>query len=76
MKRDDFGNAKAPRLLVLDDEVMTGETMARIANFSGFKTRHITSPATFFAQVTGWQPDILAIEQNSNQTHDPAKRPC
>ncbi|MCL7942068.1 EAL domain-containing protein [Halomonas sp. ATCH28] len=62
MKTDSAGKEKPPRLLILDDEVMTGETIARVADFDGFDARHITSPAIFFEQVTTWQPDILAID--------------
>ncbi|GHE20390.1 EAL domain-containing protein [Halomonas urumqiensis] len=59
---DYLDKGKPPRLLILDDEAMTGETIARIAHFAGFEARHLTSSATFFDQVTRWQPDILAID--------------
>ncbi|PXY00315.1 EAL domain-containing protein [Halomonas sp. LBP4] len=62
MKTDTPGKGKPPRLLILDDEAMTGETIARIAHFAGFEARHLTSSATFFDEVTLWQPDILAID--------------
>ncbi|AMD01332.1 EAL domain-containing protein [Halomonas chromatireducens] len=62
MKTDAPGKGTPPRLLILDDEAMTGETIARIANFAGFEARHLTSSATFFDEVTRWQPDILAID--------------
>ncbi|MBS9402849.1 EAL domain-containing protein [Halomonas sp. TRM85114] len=62
MRIDPPGKVKPPRLLILDDEAMTGETIARIADFAGFDAQNITSPTAFFEQVTAWQPDILAID--------------
>ena len=55
------GTAMA-RLLVLDDEAMTGETLCRMASFAGFDARHCTSPDAFFAEVDTWQPDIIALD--------------
>ncbi|CAM3438549.1 EAL domain-containing protein [Halomonas lysinitropha] len=62
MKTEPPGKGKPPRLLILDDEAMTGETIARVAVFDGFDARHITSPMTFFEEATRWHPDILAID--------------
>ncbi|WP_404296237.1 EAL domain-containing protein [Halomonas sp.] len=59
---DDLGKGKPPRLLILDDEAMTGETIARIAHSAGFEAHHITSSAAFFDQVTRWQPEVLAVD--------------
>ncbi len=62
MTTDRNGEGKPPRLLILDDESMTGETIARIADFAGFEARHLISPADFFEQATAWEPDILAVD--------------
>ena len=62
MKTDPLDRGKSPRLLILDDEAMTGETISRIAEFAGFEARHITSPAAFFEEAMHWHPDILALD--------------
>ncbi|MDZ7851104.1 MAG: EAL domain-containing protein [Halomonas sp.] len=62
MKTDTPGKGKPPRLLILDDEAMTGETIARIADFDGFDARYITSPTAFFEEACRWHPDILALD--------------
>ncbi|SEL03609.1 EAL domain-containing protein [Halomonas daqiaonensis] len=62
MKTEPPGKGKPPRLLILDDESMTGETIARIADFAGFEARHLISPSAFFEEATRWHPDILALD--------------
>lgn len=57
-------NAIAParRLLVLDDDVMAGETIRRIGEFAGLESIHIASPAEFFELVEKWPPDVIALD--------------
>lgn len=62
MKNEMPGKGTPSRLLILDDETMTGETIASIADFAGFESRHFISATDFFEQVTTWQPDILLID--------------
>lgn len=50
------------RLLVLDDEVMTGETIRRIGEFAGWDSTHTTSPEKFFELVRAWSPDVIALD--------------
>lgn len=50
------------KLLILDDESMTGNTIKTIAEFSGFECRFTPSPVQFFEWVAEWSPDLIAID--------------
>lgn len=52
----------ARRLLVLDDDAMTGETIRRIGEFAGLESIHTASPAEFFELVEEWAPDVIALD--------------
>lgn len=52
----------ARRLLVLDDDAMTGETIRRIGEFAGLESVHTASPAEFFKLVGEWAPDVIALD--------------
>ncbi|MFW6094354.1 MAG: EAL domain-containing protein [Pseudomonadota bacterium] len=50
------------RLLVLDDDPMTGQTIQSIAEFAGMEVRCTTSPGAFFDHVLDWGPDVIALD--------------
>lgn len=50
------------RLLVLDDDPMTGQTIQSIAEFAGMEVRSTTSSSEFFELVESWQPDVIALD--------------
>lgn len=57
------GNGTGPRrLLVLDDDLATGETLCRIARHNGVDARATTNAADFFEAIAQWQPDALAVD--------------
>ncbi len=50
------------RILILDDEELTGQTIKSIAEFSGLQARHTTQPREFFELVASWQPGHIALD--------------
>lgn len=50
------------RLLVLDDDPMTGATIQRIAEFAGVKVQFTADPAQFFKLLQEWQPTHIALD--------------
>jgi diguanylate cyclase (GGDEF)-like protein len=50
------------RLLILDDDAMTGQTMQSIAEFAGMEVRSTTAHEDFFEAVKQWSPDVIAID--------------
>lgn len=54
--------SRPARLLVLDDEILTGETICRMASFAGFDARHCSNPREFFDLLDSWTPDIIALD--------------
>src|SRR5690606_1783312 len=50
------------RLLILDDNEMTGQTLQRIAEREGLQVRFTTSPQQFFQWLQEWQPDHIALD--------------
>jgi diguanylate cyclase (GGDEF)-like protein len=50
------------RLLILDDDQMTGQTMQSIAEFAGMEVRSTTSHQAFFGNLDTWRPDIIALD--------------
>lgn len=53
---------KITRLLILDDDPLTGQTIANIATMAGVEARYVDEPKTFFQQVRDWQPDFIALD--------------
>lgn len=53
---------KKTRLLILDDDPLTGRTMARIAEFAGAEVCFTTDPEEFFQLVETWQPTTIALD--------------
>lgn len=53
---------KITRLLILDDDPLTGQTIANIATMAGVEARYVDEPTTFFQQVRDWQPDFIALD--------------
>lgn len=52
----------ARRFLILDDDIMAGETICKIGEFAGLESVHTASPAEFFDLVEKWMPDIIALD--------------
>ena len=50
------------RLLILDDDPLTGQTIANIATMAGVEARYVDEPSAFFQQVRDWQPDFIALD--------------
>lgn len=50
------------RLLVLEDDLLTGRTIQTIAEFSGLAVVFTTEPDDFFRLVEEWSPDVIAID--------------
>lgn len=50
------------RILILDDEPLTGQTIGSIAEFAGLQARHTTSANEFFELVRDWQPGHIALD--------------
>jgi EAL domain-containing protein (putative c-di-GMP-specific phosphodiesterase class I)/CheY-like chemotaxis protein len=52
----------ALRLLILDDDLAIGQTIAMIANDIGVSTRFTSSHAEFFSIELEWQPTHIALD--------------
>ncbi|MBD2110256.1 MULTISPECIES: EAL domain-containing response regulator [Cyanophyceae] len=50
------------RLLILDDDPMTGETIQRIAEFAGLEVYFTPDPDRFFDLLREWQPTHIALD--------------
>jgi diguanylate cyclase (GGDEF)-like protein len=50
------------KLLVLDDEPLTAETITQMARFNGYLSEFVTDPDLFFKKVYEWSPDIIALD--------------
>lgn len=50
------------RLLILDDDVMTGETIRRVGEFAGWCAVHTLSAKEFFSLLGDWSPDVIALD--------------
>lgn len=50
------------KFLVLDDNVMAGETIRRIGEVTGLESVHTTSHAQFFELINSWSPDVIALD--------------
>jgi EAL domain-containing protein (putative c-di-GMP-specific phosphodiesterase class I)/ActR/RegA family two-component response regulator len=58
-RRDTAGS---PRLLVVDDDQMVGETIRLMARREGFAVRFTCEPGRFLELVETWAPDVVAID--------------
>lgn len=52
----------AQRLLILDDDPMTGETIRRIAEFAGLEVHYTPNPERFFQLLDEWHPTHIALD--------------
>ncbi len=50
------------RLLILDDDPMTGGTIQRIAEFAGLEVHFTPDPVQFFDLLDKWQPTHIALD--------------
>lgn len=50
------------RLLILDDDPLTGQTIRNIAALAGFGVQLTVSHREFFAMLVSWQPDVIALD--------------
>lgn len=50
------------RLLILDDEPLTGQTIQSIAQFAGMEARYTDNPDEFFLLISEWQPGFIALD--------------
>lgn len=50
------------KVLVLDDDVLTGKTIQRIAEFNNYDAKLATEPEVFFSLYSEWKPDYIAID--------------
>jgi EAL domain-containing protein (putative c-di-GMP-specific phosphodiesterase class I)/GGDEF domain-containing protein len=52
----------ANRLLILDDDPLTGQTIRNIAALAGFGVELTANHTDFFAALVDWQPDVIALD--------------
>jgi EAL domain-containing protein (putative c-di-GMP-specific phosphodiesterase class I)/ActR/RegA family two-component response regulator len=50
------------RLLILDDDPMTGQTIKTIAEFAGLEVQFTLHPDPFFEAVDVWEPTHIALD--------------
>jgi EAL domain-containing protein (putative c-di-GMP-specific phosphodiesterase class I)/PleD family two-component response regulator len=50
------------KVLVLDDDVLTGKTIQKIAEFNDYDARLATEPEIFFSLYSEWKPDYIAMD--------------
>lgn len=50
------------KLLILDDDPLTCNTIAAIARMAGLTVKYTSDPQKFFEITQAWQPDFLAID--------------
>lgn len=50
------------RLLILDDDLLVGQTLALVAESIGFDTRLTSTPDQFFAVLNQWNPTHIAVD--------------
>ncbi|HBX36441.1 MAG TPA: diguanylate cyclase [Pseudohongiella sp.] len=53
---------KPDRLLILDDDALTGQTILNMARIAGIEAQFTDMPDEFFRLVQSWQPDFIAID--------------
>lgn len=52
----------ATRLLILDDDPLTGQTIINIAVLASVEARYTDDPLEFFRLIKDWQPDFIALD--------------
>ena len=52
----------ATRLLILDDDPLTGQTIINIAMLANVDARYTDDPLEFFRLIKDWQPDYIALD--------------
>lgn len=50
------------RLLILDDDDLTGQTIRNVAEFAGMSVMVTTTPTDFFQTLQDWQPTHIALD--------------
>lgn len=50
------------RVLILDDDPLTAQTIAHIARFIGMEARYTTEHQAFFGMLRAWPPDVIALD--------------
>ncbi len=50
------------KLLILDDDELTGETLKNVAEFSGMSVVFTQNATEFFAQLASWSPSHIALD--------------
>lgn len=58
----ELSNRSARRLLILDDDPMTGQTITSIAEFAGLAVHYTRTPDEFFRAVDAWHPTHIALD--------------
>src|SRR5690554_3463128 len=51
-----------PKLLILDDDPLAGQTIQSIAEFAGFEVRFVLEPTPFFELIREWKPNFIALD--------------
>jgi EAL domain-containing protein (putative c-di-GMP-specific phosphodiesterase class I)/ActR/RegA family two-component response regulator len=59
---DEHPLTESPRLLVVDDDQLVGETIRQMARRDGFEVRFTCEAARFLELVETWSPDVVAID--------------
>ncbi|SFC27224.1 diguanylate cyclase (GGDEF) domain-containing protein [Marinospirillum celere] len=50
------------KLLILDDDELTGKTLKSLAEFAGYEVEFTSSSDMFFRLLTSWQPQIVILD--------------
>ena len=50
------------KLLILDDDELTGETIRNVAEFAGMSVKVTTNAINFFSLLNEWQPTHIALD--------------
>ena len=50
------------KLLVLDDDELTGETLKNVAEFAGMSVKVTNHPSDFFETLASWSPSHIALD--------------
>ncbi len=53
---------EAGKVLILDDDVQVGQSIAQIATNAGFQARSSHSPDEFFEALQDWQPQFIVLD--------------
>ncbi len=50
------------KLLILDDDELTGQTIRNVAEFAGMSVKLTTTATDFFSVLTTWHPSYIALD--------------